>query len=146
MGFFRRCRSISSKQWTRTEMAWAACIKIRKGKGYEPYRTEACKDCVLHAQAEGTFWSWQILRWLTGRNGELFAYVASRRLHERKLFKSPLTRLMHNWSRIRWVLWKMWIICCQTALHILTICRDFPKPWINTVPVLTSQLSCSESR
>ena len=25
--------------------------------------------------------------------GELLAYVASRRLHERKLFKSPLTRL-----------------------------------------------------
>ena len=28
--------------------------------------------------------------------GEHLAYVASRRLHERKLFKSPLSRLVHN--------------------------------------------------
>ena len=28
--------------------------------------------------------------------GEHLAYVASRRLHERKLFKSPLSRLAHN--------------------------------------------------
>ena len=30
--------------------------------------------------------------------GEHLAYVASRRLHERKLFKSPLSRLAHNWG------------------------------------------------
>ena len=30
--------------------------------------------------------------------GEHLAYVALRRLHERKLFKSPLSRLVHNWS------------------------------------------------
>ena len=30
--------------------------------------------------------------------GEHLAYVASRRLHEKKLFKSPLSRLAHNWS------------------------------------------------
>ena len=58
--------------------------------------------------------------------GEQLAYVALRRLHERKLFKSPLSRLAHNWSVYGGTFEKWKLYAALTACHsFYSGCRDF---------------------
>ena len=59
-------------------------------------------------------------------DSEHLAYVASRRLHEKKLFKSPLSRLAHNWSGYDGTFEKWKLYTALTASHSFCPgCRDF---------------------